>query len=188
MKLIIQIPCYNEADTLPVTLKNLPRHVEGFTEVEWLIIDDGSTDKTVDTAKTNGTDHIIELRKHQGLARAFTQGLEACLKLGADVIVNTDGDNQYNALDIPALVRPVLEGKADIVIGARPINDMKHFSPVKKLLQKLGSTFVRIISNTDVKDAPSGFRAFSRESATRLNIFNPYTYRAFSETRKSVHV
>jgi glycosyltransferase involved in cell wall biosynthesis len=176
MKLIIQIPCYNEADTLPVTLKNLPRIVEGFTEVEWLIIDDGSTDSTVDTAKANGADHIIQLTKHQGLARAFTRGIEECLKHGADVIINTDGDNQYNALDIPALVRPILEGKADIVIGARPINKIKHFSPLKKLLQKLGSTFVRIISNTDVKDAPSGFRAFSRDAAINLNVFNPYTY------------
>lgn len=176
MKLIIQIPCYNEAETLPITLAALPRKVPGFDTVEWLIIDDGSRDDTVRIAKENGVDHIVCHTRNQGLARAFMTGLEACLHRGADVIVNTDADNQYNADDIPALVAPILEGKADIVVGARPIDTIEHFSPIKKLLQKLGSWVVRIVSRTDVPDAPSGFRAISRDAAQRLMVFNDYTY------------
>jgi glycosyltransferase involved in cell wall biosynthesis len=176
MKLIIQIPCYNEEKTLPITLKQLPRKVEGFEKVEWLIINDGSKDDTVKIAKENGVDHVINFLKNQGLAIAFMTGLEACVSLGADVIVNTDADNQYNANDIPELVKPILKKKADIVIGTRPIGNIKHFSPIKKLLQKLGSWTVRVASNTKVEDAPSGFRAISREAAMKLNVFNGYTY------------
>jgi glycosyltransferase involved in cell wall biosynthesis len=176
MKLIIQVPCYDEAETLAIALKELPRKVEGFDKVEWLIINDGSTDNTVEVAKECGVDHIISFTRNQGLARGFMAGLEACLKFGADVIVNTDADNQYNAADIPLLVKPILEGKADIVIGARPIDKIKHFSPVKKYLQKIGSFVVKWMSNTDIPDAPSGFRAFSRDAALQLNVFNEYTY------------
>jgi glycosyltransferase involved in cell wall biosynthesis len=176
MKLIIQIPCYNEEETLPITLSALPRQVPGFDAVEWLIIDDGSRDDTVRIAKENGVDHIVCHTQNQGLARAFMTGLEACLRYGADVIVNTDADNQYNADDTPALVAPILEGKADIVIGARPIDAIEHFSPGKKLLQKLGSWMVQIVSRTDVTDAPSGFRAISRDAAQHLMVFNDYTY------------
>ena len=176
MKLIIQIPCYNEAETLSITLSALPRQVPGFDTVEWLVIDDGSRDGTVKIAKENGVDHIVCHTRNKGLARAFMAGLEACLIDGADVIVNTDADNQYNADDIPALVAPILEGKADIVVGARPIDAIEHFSPGKKLLQKLGSWMVRIVSHTDIPDAPSGFRAISRDAAQRLMVFNDYTY------------
>lgn len=176
MKLIIQIPCYNEAATLAIALRELPRSIEGFDKVEWLVINDGSTDNTVEVATTNGVDHLVSFSKNQGLARGFMAGLDACVKLGADVIVNTDADNQYNAADIPLLLRPILDGKAEIVIGARPIGEIKHFSPIKKFLQKLGSWVVRITSRTDVADAPSGFRAISREAALRLNVFNDYTY------------
>jgi len=174
--LIIQIPCYNEEKSLPQTLSELPRHVEGFDKVEWLIIDDGSTDNTSEVAKAHGADYIIRLPRNQGLARAFMAGLESSLRVGADVIVNTDADNQYNATDIPKLIEPILSGKAEIVIGARPISEIEHFSPVKKYLQKLGSWVVRFVSKTDISDAPSGFRAMSREAALRLNVFNEYTY------------
>jgi glycosyltransferase involved in cell wall biosynthesis len=176
MKLIIQIPCLNEADTLAVTLKVLPRTLEGFDTVEWLIINDGSTDNTVDVARAAGVDHIVSFTRNQGLARVFMAGLDACLKLGADVIVNTDADNQYNAQDIPLLVKPILDGKAELVVGARPISEIKHFPLVKKHLQKLGSWVVRLASKTDIPDAPSGFRALTREAALRLNVFNDYTY------------
>ncbi len=176
MKLIIQIPCYNEADTLPVALGELPRQVPGFTAVEWLIIDDGCFDETVTVARKCGVDHVVRHTRNQGLAEAFMTGLGACLRLGADVIVNTDADNQYNAADIPLLTEPILEGKADIVIGARPIENIEHFSPGKKLLQKLGSWVVRMASSTDIPDAPSGFRAMSRCAAQRLIVFNGYTY------------
>jgi glycosyltransferase involved in cell wall biosynthesis len=175
-KLIIQVPCYNEEESLPATLRELPRQVEGFQEVQWLIIDDGSTDRTAEVARAHGVDHVIRFAKNRGLARAFMAGLDACLKLGADVIVNTDADNQYNAGDIPLLVRPILERKADLVIGARPIDTIKHFSPLKKGLQKLGSWLVRAASHTSVPDAPSGFRAMSRDAALQLNVFNTYTY------------
>lgn len=176
MKLIIQIPCYNEAGTLATTLKELPRKVEGFDEVEWLIINDGSTDNTVEVAKTCNVDHIISLTNNQGLARGFMAGLNKCLKLGADVIVNTDADNQYNAKDIHLLVKPILAGAADIVIGARPINTIRHFTFTKKILQNFGSWVIRMLSKTNIPDAPSGFRAISRDAAMHLNVFNDYTY------------
>jgi glycosyltransferase involved in cell wall biosynthesis len=176
MKLIIQIPCYNEEPTLAIALAELPRKVEGFDSVEWLIIDDGSTDETVKVAKEKSVNHVVSFTKNQGLASGFLAGLDACISLGADVIVNTDADNQYDAKDIPKLVEPILQGKADMVIGARPIATIKHFSPIKKLLQKLGSWAVRRASKTKVQDAPSGFRAISREAAMQLNVFNNYTY------------
>ncbi|MBI4633515.1 MAG: glycosyltransferase family 2 protein [Deltaproteobacteria bacterium] len=176
MKLIIQIPCYNEAETLPVALKALPRTVPGFDSVEWLIIDDGCTDNTVEVAKAHTVEHIVGFKKNQGLACGFMAGIDACVKLGADVIVNTDADNQYDAADIPLLVQPILAGKADIVVGARPIHKINHFSSTKKLLQKTGSWVVRLASKTDIPDAPSGFRAMSREAAMRLNVFNEHTY------------
>ena len=176
MKLIIQIPCYNEAETLPVTLADLPRAVPGFDQVEWLIINDGSKDATEEVAKEHGVDHIVSFSRNRGLAHGFMAGLDACVKLGADVIVNTDADNQYNAQDIPLLVQPVLDKKADLVIGERPISKIKHFPLIKKLLQKLGSWVVRVASRTDIPDAPSGFRAISRDAALRLNVFNDYTY------------
>lgn len=176
MKLIIQIPCYNEAQSLPIALASLPRLVPGFNSVEWLIIDDGSQDNTVAVAKEHGVDHIVRHTGNKGLAKAFMTGLDACLCLGADVIVNTDADNQYNADDIPALVNPILQNQAEMVIGARPISTIEHFSSVKKLLQKLGSWVVRLASQKDIPDAPSGFRAMNRNVASRLMVFNDYTY------------
>ncbi len=176
MKLIIQIPCYNEEKTLPVALRELPRKLPGVDTVEWLIIDDGSHDNTVEVAKKHGVDHVVRFKKNRGLAEGFKAGIDACVALGADIIVNTDADNQYHAGDIPKLIQPILDGKADIVIGARPISQIKHFSIVKKLLQKLGSYVVRRLSATDIPDAPSGFRAFSRDAALKLNVFNRYTY------------
>lgn len=175
-KLIIQIPCYNEEATLGVTLSELPRQLPGIDTVEWLIINDGSVDKTVDVARACGVDHIVSFDHNRGLAKAFMAGLEAALKAGADIIVNTDADNQYCAADIPALIEPILLGQAEIVIGARPIRNIRHFSPIKKVLQGLGSWVVRIASNTDVADAPSGFRAISRNAALQMNVFNQYTY------------
>ena len=176
MKLIIQIPCYNEEATLGVTLSQLPRQVPGVDTVEWLIINDGSLDRTVEVAKACGVDHVVSFDHNQGLAKGFMAGIEACLKKGADIIVNTDADNQYCADDIPKLVRPILEGSAEIVIGARPIQNIKHFSPTKKFLQKLGSWVVRMASKTKIPDAPSGFRAMSRNAAMQLNVFSEYTY------------
>lgn len=176
MKLIIQIPCFNEAETLSIALAALPRYIPGIDSVEWLIIDDGSQDETIKVAKANGVDHVVRHMGNKGLARAFMTGLEASLKLGADVIVNTDADNQYNADDIPALVQPILEHRAEIVVGARPIETIQHFSPIKKILQKLGSWVVRVASKTDIPDAPSGFRAMSRTAAQKLMVFNNYTY------------
>lgn len=176
MKLIIQIPCYNEEESLPITLPELPRQVEGFDKVEWLLIDDGSKDRSIEVAKEYGVDHIVRLNTRKGLAEVFLRGLDACVKLGADVIVNTDADNQYNAEDIPKLVKPILEGKADIVVGTRPIDEIPHFSPIKKMLQKLGSWIIRRLSYTDIPDAPSGFRAINRDAAMKLNVFNTYTY------------
>ncbi len=175
-KLIIQIPCYNEEQTLALALAELPREVPGVDAVEWLIIDDGSVDRTVEVARANGVDHVVSMGRNQGLAKAFMAGLSACIERGADIIVNTDADNQYNAGDIPELVRPILEGRAEIVVGARPISETAHFSPLKKALQHIGSWAVRVASNTDVADAPSGFRAISRAAAMRLNVFNEYTY------------
>jgi len=175
-KLIIQIPCFNEQDSLPITLAELPKSAEGFDVVEWLIIDDGSTDSTVEVARRLGVDHVVRMKKNSGLAKVFMAGVDACLRLGADVIVNTDADNQYCAADIPLLLQPILEGRADIVIGERPIADIPHFSPVKKLLQRLGSWAVRVASDTEVPDAPSGFRAMTRSAALRLNVLSEYTY------------
>ncbi len=175
-KLIIQIPCLNEAKTLGIALAELPRSVPGIDKVEILIVDDGSTDDTVEVARAAGVDHIVRHSTNLGLARAFMTGLAASLELGADIIVDTDADNQYRASDIPALVAPILEGRAEYVIGTRPIAGIEHFSPVKKFLQKLGSSVVRRISGTRVEDAPSGFRALSRDAAMRMNVFNRYTY------------
>ena len=175
-KAIIQIPCLNEAGTLAIALGELPRGLPGFGRVEWLVIDDGSTDGTAELAKSLGVDHVIRHPVNRGLASAFMSGLDACLRLGADVIVNTDADNQYCAADISLLTSPILAGEADMVIGARPIDDTEHFSWIKKKLQRLGSWAVRVASRTDVADAPSGFRAISRETAMRLNVFNSYTY------------
>lgn len=176
MKLIIQIPCLNESATLGIALAALPREVAGFDTVEWLIIDDGSTDNTAALAKELGVEHVIRHPVNRGLATAFMTGLDACLRLGADVIVNTDADNQYEGADIPRLTAPVLAGEADMVIGSRPIDDTDHFSWVKKRLQRLGSWAVRMASKTRVDDAPSGFRAISRDTAMRLNVFSAYTY------------
>ncbi|HET7307841.1 MAG TPA: glycosyltransferase family 2 protein [Gammaproteobacteria bacterium] len=176
MKLIIQIPCFNEADTLAIALSCLPRTVPGVDDVEWLVIDDGSTDSTADIARNCGVDHVVRHTRNQGLARAFMTGIEASLRFGADIIVNTDADNQYNAVDIDALVAPIVSGTADMVVGARPIGAIQHFSPIKKLLQQVGSWVVRFASKTNVPDAPSGFRAISRDTAMRLNVFNEYTY------------
>lgn len=176
MKLIIQIPCYNEAGTLAIALSKLPRKVEGVDEVEWLIIDDGSTDNTVEVALQNGVDHVVRHVKNMGLAKGFMTGLRACLERGAGIIVNTDADDQYNADDIPALIQPILEGRAEFVVGARPISEIEHFSPIKKLLQKFGSWVVRKASRTNIPDAPSGFRAISRGAAQQLNVFSEYTY------------
>ncbi|MFU2316331.1 glycosyltransferase family 2 protein [Rahnella sp. PCH160] len=176
MKLIIQIPCYNEGETLAIALSALPRHVAGFDCVEWLIIDDGSQDNTVEVAKSHGVDHIVRHTTNKGLAHAFMTGIDACLRFGADVIVNTDADNQYHAGDIPKLVDPILKNNAEFVIGARPIHTIEHFSALKKLLQNIGSLVVRLASNTNIPDAPSGFRAISRETAQKLIVFNDYTY------------
>ncbi|OSQ44337.1 glycosyltransferase family 2 protein [Marivita geojedonensis] len=176
MKLIIQIPCFNEAETLPQTLAALPREVQGFDQVEWLVIDDGSTDGTTDVAHAQGVDHVVRLDHNSGLAKAFMTGLEESLKRGADVIVNTDADNQYRADAIPALTKPVVEGHAHIVIGSRPIPQIAHFSFWKRVLQKTGSKVVRLAAGIEVPDAPSGFRAFHREAAMQLYVFNRYTY------------
>jgi glycosyltransferase involved in cell wall biosynthesis len=176
MKLIVQIPCYNEEEQLPRTLADLPRQVEGFDAVEWLVIDDGSTDRTVEVAIENGVDHIVRLTNHKGLAVGFQAGLDACLKLGADVIVNTDADNQYSAADIPALVKPILAGDADMVIGDRNVMAIEHFSFIKKRLQRLGSWVVRQASDTDVSDTTSGFRAYNREAAMGITVVSKFTY------------
>lgn len=176
MKLIIQMPCLNESGTLAIAVGALPRSVPGFDTVEWLIVDDGSTDNTAELAKQLGVDHVVRHPVNRGLATAFMTGLDAGLRLGADVIVNTDADNQYEANDIPLLTGPILAGQADMVIGARPIDETEHFSWIKKKLQRLGSWAVRAASKTKVADAPSGFRAISRETAMRLNVFNAYTY------------
>jgi glycosyltransferase involved in cell wall biosynthesis len=176
IKLIIQIPCYNEEGSLAITLSSLPSIIPGVDIVERLIIDDGSTDRTVEIAKSHGVEHLVRLPRNQGLAKAFMAGLETSINAGADIIVNTDADNQYNADDIPKLIEPILSGKAEIVIGARPISDIQHFSPIKKTLQKIGSRIVRLVSKTDIPDVPSGFRAMSRAAAMKVNVFNEYTY------------
>ncbi|MBO6242111.1 MAG: glycosyltransferase family 2 protein [Butyrivibrio sp.] len=176
MKLIIQIPCYNEAETLEVTLNDLPKHIDGIDEIEYLIINDGSKDNTVEVAKRWGVHHVVNFKQNQGLAKGFIAGLDGCLRCGADIIVNTDADDQYKGEDIEKLVRPILDGEADVVIGARPIDQTEHFSYIKKKLQHLGSWTVRKASNTGIPDAPSGFRAYSREAAMRMNVVNDYTY------------
>src|SRR5579864_2196371 len=176
VKLIIQIPCFNEEGQLPLTLSHIPRRVPGFDVVEWLIIDDGSTDRTVEVAREHGVDHVVRLPNHKGLAAAFQAGLDASLKLGADVIVNTDADNQYRAADIALLVRPILAGEADMVIGSRDIETIAHFSAAKKRLQWLGSAVVRRASDTAVPDATSGFRAYNREAALQMQIVSRFTY------------
>ena len=176
MKLLIQIPCYNEEAQLPLTLSHLPREVDGFQTVEWLIIDDGSTDRTVEVAREQGVDHIVRLTNHKGLAAAFQAGLDAGLKLGADVIVNTDADNQYYGGDIKHLVRPIVEGRADMVVGDREVMTIDHFSPLKKSLQRLGSWVVRQASDTDVPDTTSGFRAYNREAAMQMAVVSRFTY------------
>ncbi len=176
MKLIIQIPCFNEEEQLPVTLGNLPRQVEGFDSVEWLIIDDGSTDRTIEVARENGVDHIVRLTNHKGLASGFQAGLDAGLKLGADVIVNTDADNQYEGSDIPRLVAPIVRGEADMVIGDRQVMTIEHFSGSKKMLQRLGSWVVRAASDTRIPDTTSGFRAYNRDAALQVQAVSKFTY------------
>jgi len=176
MKLIIQIPCYNESETLEIALNDLPRKLDGVDEIEYLIINDGSRDNTVEVAKKWGVHHIVDFKQNKGLAKGFMAGLDGCLRNGADIIVNTDADNQYCADDIATIIQPILDGKADMVIGARPIDQTEHFSFIKKKLQHFGSWVVRKASNTTIPDAPSGFRAFSREAAMRINVVNDYTY------------
>ena len=176
MKLVIQIPCYNEEKSLPVTLKDLPKHIDGIDEIEIVVIDDGSTDKTVEVARQLGVKHFAELSHNCGLAKAFIAGINKSLEIGADIIVNTDADNQYCASDIEKLIRPIINKEADMVIGTRPVSKIQHFSPLKKFLQKLGSCVMRLVSSTSVEDAPSGFRAFSRNAALQLNVFDNYTY------------
>ena len=176
MKLIVQIPCYNEEHTLPETFNDIPREIEGVDTVEIMIIDDGSTDRTVEVAKSLGVDHIIRNKNNRGLARTFRKGIDECLKLGADIIVNTDGDNQYAGWDIPKLIKPILDEKADVVVGDRKTQDIQHFTPLKKLLQRLGSYVVKKVSGVQVPDAVSGFRAYSREAALQLNIISPFSY------------
>jgi glycosyltransferase involved in cell wall biosynthesis len=176
VKLIIQIPCLNEEGALPRVLAQLPRRLDGFDAVEWLVIDDGSTDRTAEVARSSGVDHLVRLTNNKGLAAAFQAGLDAALKLGADVIVNTDADDQYRATDIPKLVAPILAGRADMVVGNRQVQDIEHFSATKKLLQRLGSWVVRRASGTDVPDTTSGFRAYNREAALQLLVVSNFTY------------
>lgn len=176
MKLVIQIPCYNEETSLPVTLKDLPEKLDGIDDIEIVVINDGSTDKTIEVAKLCGVKHFAELPHNCGLAKAFIAGINKSLEIGADIIVNTDADNQYCAKDIEKLIQPILNREADMVIGTRPVSQIEHFSFMKKCLQKAGSWVMRLISSTSVEDAPSGFRAFSRNAALQLNVFDNYTY------------
>jgi glycosyltransferase involved in cell wall biosynthesis len=176
MKLIIQIPCFNEATQLPRTLSELPREVEGFDTVQLLVIDDGSTDATVAAARAHGVEHLVRLTNNKGLAAAFQAGIDTALKLGADVIVNTDADNQYRGEDVGKLVRPILEGRADMVVGDREVSSIEHFSRVKKALQRLGSWVVRQASSTQVPDTTSGFRAYNREAAIQIVVVSKFTY------------
>jgi glycosyltransferase involved in cell wall biosynthesis len=176
VKLIIQIPCFNESETLPSTIADLPRQVPGFDVVEFLVIDDGSTDNTAEIARKHGVDHILQLSQNRGLAYAFNKGLETALNLGADVIVNTDGDNQYRGEGVLDLVQPILDGRAEVVVGDRKVETIKHFSRTKKMLQKIGSWVVRWASGTDIPDSTSGFRAFSRDAALQLSVYSTHTY------------
>ncbi|MFC1808254.1 glycosyltransferase family 2 protein [Candidatus Omnitrophota bacterium] len=176
MRLIIQIPCYNEENTLSTTLKDLPTRIDGIDSIETLIVDDGSSDDTIKVAKAHGVNHIVSFPTHRGLAEAFKKGLEKALEEGADIIVNTDGDNQYSGDDIPKLVKPIINRRADIVVGCRDIFAIKHFSVIKKILQSIGSRIVRRFSNTDIPDTTSGFRAYSRDAALQMNVFSTYTY------------
>src|SRR6204780_5328602 len=176
MKLIIQIPCFNEADQLPQTLADLPRQVDGFDVVEVLVIDDGSTDETVEVARSHGVEHLVRLTNNKGLAAGFQAGIDTALKLGADVIVNTDADNQYCGADIARLVLPIVEGRADMVVGDREVTGISHFSPLKKTLQRLGSWVVRQASSTSVPDTTSGFRAYNREAAIQMLVVSKFTY------------
>ena len=194
IKLIIQIPCYNEEETLPVTIKELPGFIEGVDVIETLVIDDGSSDRTCEVAKELGVDHIVRFNKNKGLAKAFTAGLDASIKFGADIIVNTDADNQYKGEDVTKLIKPILDDKADIVVGDRRVNSIKHFSYTKRVLQRIGSWGVRKLSETDVADTTSGFRAYSKDAALRMNIVSPFTYtlesiiQAGKKHMKIVHV
>jgi glycosyltransferase involved in cell wall biosynthesis len=176
MKLIVQIPCLDEEATLPATIVDIPRRIEGIDEVELLVVDDGSIDRTVEVARTHGVEHIVRLTNNKGLAAGFQAGLDACLKLGADIVVNTDADNQYSGADIPKLVRPILAGEADIVVGDRRVNSIEHFSGAKKALQRLGSWVVRRLSGTEIADTTSGFRAYNREAALGLLVVDNFTY------------
>ena len=176
MKLIIQIPCYNEARTLETTLNDLPKYIKGIDKIEYLIINDGSSDDTVKVARSWGCNYVVSFKRNKGLAYGFTAGIDACLRNGADIIVNTDADNQYVGEDIEKLVRPILDGEADVVIGERPIDNTAHFSVLKKKLQHVGSWVVRRASNSDIPDAPSGFRAYSKDAAMQLTVTNEYTY------------
>src|SRR3954465_10234522 len=176
MKVIIQIPCFNEEEQLPGTLADLPRELDGIDELEWLIIDDGSTDRTIEVARENGVDHIVRLTNNKGLAAGFRAGLDACLKVGADIIVNTDADNQYFAGDIPKLIQPILDGGADMVVGDREVAKIAHFSSLKVRLQHLGSAVVRRASGTELPDTTSGFRAYNREAALQVTVVSKFTY------------
>lgn len=176
MKLLIQIPCFNEEKTLPLTFNDLPKKIKGISKIEYLVIDDGSSDKTIDVAKKLGVHHIIKNNTNRGLAFSFKKGISECLNNGADIIVNTDADNQYSGFDIPKLINPILKNEADMVIGARPIMAHREFSFLKKILQVIGSRVVRLVSGTNVEDAPSGFRAYSRQTALKINVFSNYTY------------
>lgn len=176
MKLIVQIPCLNEESTLPAVVRDIPSAIPGVDRIEVLVIDDGSTDRTAEVARELGVKHIVRLRRNRGLAAAFSAGLDACIRLGADIIVNTDGDNQYAGADIPRLIQPIIDGDADIVIGDRQVDSIPHFSPIKKRLQRLGSRVVSRAANVDIPDTTSGFRAMSREAALRLHVISDYSY------------
>ena len=176
MKLIVQIPCLNEESTLPAVVHDIPSAIPGVDRIEVLVIDDGSTDRTAEVARELGVKHIVRLRRNRGLAAAFSAGLDACIRLGADIIVNTDGDNQYAGADIPRLIQPIIDGDADIVIGDRQVDSIPHFSPIKKRLQRLGSRVVSRAANVDIPDTTSGFRAMSREAALRLHVISDYSY------------
>jgi glycosyltransferase involved in cell wall biosynthesis len=176
MKLIVQIPCLDEEATLPATIADIPRQIDGIEEIELLVVDDGSTDRTVEVARTHGVEHIVRLTNNKGLAAGFQAGLDACLKLGADVVVNTDADNQYSGADVAKLVAPILAGDADIVVGDRQVGRIEHFSGPKKALQRLGSWVVRRLSGTEIADTTSGFRAYNREAALGLLVVDNFTY------------